>query len=332
MDPQVPIIDLAPLIQNTSQKSEVGKALKQACRTHGFFYVVGHGVSEDLQQKLETLSAAFFALPLEEKMQIRMALGGKAWRGYFPVGDELTSGKPDLKEGLYLGRETAADDPRVQAGELLMGPNLFPAALPELGPTILEYMAAVEQVGHHLMRGLALSLDLDENFFQQHYTTDPLTLFRIFHYPPAATSTASYWGVGEHTDYGLLTILKQDQVGGLQINSQGQWIPAPFVPNSFICNIGDMLERMTGGYYVSTPHRVLNASGQGRFSYPFFFDPNLDAQIEPLPLPKQQTSQQTQRVRWDGKNVMAFRGTYRKYLIGKIGQVFPDLMDEVQDQ
>ena len=193
---------------------------------------------------------------METKLGIRMALGGRAWRGYFRVGDELTSGKPDQKEGLYFGAELPADDPRVLAGTPLHGPNLFPARPEGLREAVLEYMAALTGLGHRLVAGLALSLGLEESYFADHGTREPLTLFRIFNYPPPADP--SLWGVGEHTDYGLLTILLQDDAGGLEVKSRSRWVPAPPVPGSFVCNIGDMLDRMTGGLYRSTPHRVRN--------------------------------------------------------------------------
>ncbi len=106
-------------------------------------------------------------------------------------------------------------------------------------------MAALTGLGHRLMAGLALSLGLEESYFADHGTAEPLTLFRIFNYPPPADPTL--WGVGEHTDYGLLTILLQDDAGGLEVKSRSRWVPAPPVPGSFVCNIGDMLDRMTGG-------------------------------------------------------------------------------------
>ena len=136
-------------------------------------------------------------------------------------------------------------------------------------------MAALTGLGHRLMAGLALSLGLEESYFADHGTAEPLILFRIFNYPPPADPTL--WGVGEHTDYGLLTILLQDDAGGLEVKSRSRWVAAPPVPGSFVCNIGDMLDRMTGGLFRSTPHRVRNPAPRDRLSFPFFFDPNFFA-------------------------------------------------------
>lgn len=257
----IPIIDIAPLIKNTDGKLDVAKQISNACREYGFFYVINHGIDEQLQYRLETLSKQFFALPVEVKNQIRMQLGGRAWRGYFPCGDELTSGKPDMKEGIYFGEELNDDHPSVKAGLPLHGANLFPDdnVVPHFKQTVLDYMASVNSLGHHLMRAISLSLGLDEAYFETNYTKEPLQLFRIFNYPPVKRKLQPdevLWGVGEHTDYGLLTILKQDLSGGLQVKTtDSKWIDAPPIYNSFICNIGDMLDRLTGGLYKSTPHR-----------------------------------------------------------------------------
>ncbi|MFK7922472.1 MAG: isopenicillin N synthase family dioxygenase [Bacteroidia bacterium] len=320
----VPIIDISALRKTHSDRQFVAQALHGACTEFGFFYITGHGVSERLQNQLEELSHQFFALPETEKLQIRMALGGRAWRGFFPVGDELTSGKPDQKEGLYFGTELGPEDRRVRQGLLLHGANLFPAQIPALRKVILDYMAAMKDLGHLLMQGIALSLGLEEDYFRQHFTQDPLCLFRVFHYPSVGERSVESpaWGVGEHTDYGLLTILKQDAVGGLQIKSQDQWLDAPVVPGAFVCNIGDMLDRMTGGYYCSTPHRVLNQSGKDRYSFPFFFDPSFDAEIKAVPIDRA-LGQRPKR--WDGADLDAFEGTYGDYVIGKVGKVFPEL-------
>lgn len=326
----IPVIDVRPLTSDQGDKKAVASALREACAQFGFFYVTGHGLDERLQARLETLSQQFFAQDTETKMQIRMTLGGKAWRGYFPVGDELTSGKPDLKEGLYLGTELSDDHPKVKAGIPMHGRNLFPENMPELKEVILAYMSAITRLGHQLMEGLSLSLGLEASYFAEHYTGDPLCLFRIFHYPSPKKEreTDPQWGVGEHNDYGVLTILKQDDTGGLQIKSKGKWIDAPVVPNAFVCNIGDMLDRMTGGYYRSTPHRVLNKASHGRLSYPFFFDPNFDAEIHPIPLAGIERPSDDKSERWDGASVHEFKGTYGAYILGKVGKVFPDLKRE----
>ena len=330
---RIPIIDVSPLVTRSDDQDATATAIRKACTTQRFFYVVGHGVSEALQERLEALSHRFFALDEKTKLTIRMELGGKAWRGYFPLGDELTSGKPDLKEGLYFGAELGPEDPRVRASVPLHGSNLFPEALPELGDTVPEYMAAMTNLGHALMRGIALSLRLAAEYFHDRYTAEPLTLFRIFHYPYVEPDpdAEEQWGVGEHTDYDVLTILKQDDAGGLEVRSASRWIDAPPVPNSFVCNIGDMLDRMTRGYYRSNPHRVRNTSGRSRLSFPFFFDPNFEATIEPIGLKEAPIAPDNRDQRWDHASVHEVQGTYGDYVLSKVSKVFPHLRRSEMD-
>jgi isopenicillin N synthase-like dioxygenase len=324
----IPVIDIHRLVAGEINRT-VAQQIHRACRHWGFFYITGHGVSENLQQQLEQLSRQFFAQDLQTKLAIRMALAGKAWRGYFPVGDELTSGIPDLKEGIYFGAELPEDHPMVRSHTPLHGQNLFPENIEGFRETVLEYMHQMTHLAHTLMRGIALSLGLEPDYFVNRYTTDPLVLFRIFNYPPfnASAPSQSLWSVGEHTDYGLLTILRQDDCGGLQIKVQSQWIEAPPIPNTFVCNIGDMLDRMTGGYYRSTPHRVRNQTGRDRLSFPFFFDPNFNAEVKAI---EQFTVMQDDKEeRWDHASVHEFQGTYGDYVLGKVGKVFPELRQEV---
>ncbi len=328
----LPVIDIRSLVGNSdsiqnSDAAKIAKAIGIACRENGFFYVTGHGVSESLQQDLEKLSKQFFSLDENEKMKISMKDGGKAWRGYFPVGGELTSGKPDLKEGLYFGSELSAEHPKVKAGVPLHGKNLFPEELPAFKKTVLQYMDVLTKTGHALMKGIALSLGLPAEYFHEKYTADPFILFRIFHYPAQTSTNSQQWGVGEHTDYGILTILKQDDNGGLQVKSKNGWIDAPPIPGTFVCNIGDMLDRMTGGLYRSTPHRVLNTSGKNRLSYPFFFDPNFDIRVQKIE--NLEPAHDDRESRWDKASVHDFEGTYGDYILRKVEKVFPGLRDEV---
>jgi isopenicillin N synthase-like dioxygenase len=321
----LPILNVGELVSGTGDRGSVVAALREACRECGFFYIVGHGIDEELQQRLEHVSREFFWQPLDQKMEISMSRGGRAWRGYFPVGGELTSGQPDLKEGIYFGAELDRHHPLVQAGTPLHGPNLFPAGIPDFRETVLTYMEAMTQLGHALMTGISLSLGFDESYFADTYTSDPLTLFRIFNYPARSTYNAAeyVYGVGEHTDYGFLTILKQDMSGGLQVKTQSHWIDVTPVPNSFVCNIGDMLDRLTGGLYLSAPHRVQHRPEHDRLSFAFFFDPNFHAEVRSLHIGAQIRDNKSER--WDHASVHEFRGTYGEYLLSKVSKVFPDL-------
>jgi len=317
----LPVIDVSPLVVGGDASAAV-ESIARSCRELGFFYICGHGVDPGLQARLEALARAFFAQPLEVKQRIAMARGGRAWRGYFPLGDELTSGKPDVKEGLYFGEELGPEDPRVLAGTPLHGPNLFPE-LAGFAETVLAYMQAMTALGQAVMRGVALGLELPADYFSASLTAEPLVLFRIFNYPPDAR--ADLWGVGEHTDYGVLTLLKQDDVGGLEVRTPAGWIDAPPIANTFVCNLGDMLERMTGGAYRSTPHRVRSSASRARLSFPFFFDPGWSARVQPVAVPDAARIATDRAERWDKSSVFEFGGTYGEYLLAKVAKVFPGL-------
>ena len=303
----LPVVDVGALVDPASgaaERAAVAAQIDAACASHGFFYVVGHGVPAALQEELDAAARDFFGRPDAEKSAIAMERAGRAWRGWFPVGGELTSGRPDRKEGIYFGAELPPDHPRVRAAVPLHGANLFPAEPAALRTAVLEWLDAMTSLGHALAAGLALALGHDAGWFDRHLTGDPLVLFRIFHYPP--DPAPDEWGVGEHTDYGLLTLLLQDGNGGLEVRGPDGWIDAPPLEGSFVCNLGDMLERMTGGRYRSTPHRVRNTSGASRLSFPFFFDPGWDAVIDE-----------------------ATGGTYGEYVLSKVARVFPDLHADV---
>jgi isopenicillin N synthase-like dioxygenase len=313
----IPMVDVASLDTSSGVAH-----LDDACRRVGFFYLTGHGIDV---APLEANAREFFAQPADAKRAIAMARGGRAWRGYFPLGGELTSGAPDWKEGIYFGAELGDDDPRVRSGTPLHGRNLMPAVPPGLGAAVLAHSEACTRLGHVVMSALGTALGYAEDAFRARYLADPLILFRIFHYPaPPAERAEQLWGVGEHTDYGLLTILAQDDCGGLEVRSHDGWVEAPPIPGAFVCNLGDMLERLSNGRYRSTPHRVRNRSGRDRLSMPFFFDPSFDAVV---PAPADFVDDEV--ARWDGQSVRAFEGTYGEYLVRKVSRVFPELHGEV---
>ena len=280
----------------------------------------GHGLSPDTVPRLEAQARDFFALPETEKARITMARAGKAWRGWFPLGGELTSGLADQKEGIYFGDELAGNDARVGAGWLMHGANLWPERPAELRVAVETYVAEVSRAAAALMQGVSLALGLESDHFAKTYLARPTTLFRIFRYPPSAPGG---WGVGEHTDYGLLTLMAQDRWGGLQVRTDAGWMEAPPVAGTLVCNIGDMLERLTGGRFVSAPHRALNVSGQERLSFPLFYDPDFDAVMTPAVEVGAMSDRRQER--WDGVDPKAFAGRYGDYLESKVGKVFPGL-------
>ena len=324
----LPIIDLSlPEVENTS-------ALHHALKNQGFLYVKNHGVPEELQSSLSDLSRRFFQLAESAKNEIAMERGGKAWRGYFPFKGELTAGIPDLKEGLYFGMEQDESHPEVKKGTPLHGPNLWSSSkeLVDMRTVVSSYMDHMNHLGNRLMQLTALGLGLEQEYFSDRYGDEPTRLFRIFNYP--YQEQAISWGVHEHTDMGFLTILLQDENGGLEVRSRGsdEWVSAPPIPGTFVINIGDMLELWTHGIYQATLHRVKNTSGNDRMSFPFFFDPSWHSKLKAIDqgllrgedlkgVPASTTR------KWDGTNIQSLSqdSTYGEFVWEKVRGVFPNL-------
>lgn len=311
----LPIVDPAD--------SDASARIDAACREVGFFAVPLDASLRPLRDEVIALAAEFFALPESVKARVSMAVGGTAWRGWFPLGGELTSGVPDRKEGYYFGAELPPD-PRP-----MHGPNIWPSHPAGLQQAVTAWMIAMEALGQRLLRLMAEGLKQSPDMFQSGLTAQPTELFRIFRYPPHPTGDTNTWGVAEHTDYGLLTMLATDGAPGLEINSHGEWIPAPADADLVICNLGDMLDRLTGGRYRSTPHRVRNHAGHDRYSLPFFLDPGWDAVVDPLEFDDEFDVSVAHQARWDKANLGEISGTYGTWLSAKVGKVFPDLASDV---
>lgn len=302
------------------------RAIDHACRTNGFFAISGHGVEPNARQRLIDAARRVFDLPVRQKEAVALAVGGTAWRGWFPLGGELTSGVPDLKEGLYFGREQPPDPLP------LHGPNVWPSAVPELRTEVLAWMDSMEQIGQRVLAAMATGLGLPADWFVRHLTGDPTVLFRIFRYPPhpvQAADAAVRWGVAEHTDYGLLTLLAHDGTPGLEVKVGSTWTPVDPDPDLLICNLGDMLDRLTLGRYRSTPHRVRNVAHHDRVSLPFFLDPAWNARVEPLPLDDGWVTPTERSDRWDRADLAEVHGVYGDWLLAKVSKVFPDLASAV---
>ncbi|WP_150301975.1 isopenicillin N synthase family dioxygenase [Pseudomonas profundi] len=283
----LPIIDLSPLRGGcASEASKVGGALRQACSHTGFFYVSGHGIEQALIERVFAASKAFFDQPLAEKHAVDK-LRSSANRGYEPLGGQtLEPGSlPDLKEGYYIGEEVPADDPRVLAGTFNTGPNQWPSDVPDFQPAMTTYYQALLGLSAQIMSGLALSLGLPSTYFED-FCTDPLATLRLLHYPPQpAKPLPGEKGCGAHTDFGGITILLLDDKPGLQIwnAASASWLDAKPVPGTFVVNLGDMIARWTNDRYRSTLHRVINTSGEERYSVPFFFSGALQHEVRCLP-------------------------------------------------
>lgn len=283
----LPLIDIAALQGgDATARTAVARALHAACSTHGFFYIRGHGIPVTLTDAVLAATRRFFDQPLAAKLALDKSQS-PCNRGYEPLqAQTLEAGAPpDLKESFYIGAELAADDPQVLAGRFNAGPNQWPAALPGFQPLMLDYFVRLHALGGVLVRGLGLALGLPPGYFDA-YLQDAAATLRLLHYPPQpANPQPGEKGCGEHTDFGGITLLLQDDTGGLQVRdaAQGRWIDAPPVPGSYVVNLGDLMARWTNGRYQSTLHRVINVSGRERHSVPFFFTGNPLHEVRCLP-------------------------------------------------
>jgi len=268
----------------------VAAQIGDACRNVGFMYLVNHGVPQSLIDDVFAVSKRFFDLPLETKREVAYLPGG--FRGYFGVRaedlDQFGKGKPgkkgDLKEGFDAGLEAGRLPLGCQSSATFHAANRWPKdPLPEMQILMDRYLDTLRALAERLTEAFALSLGLPQHYFQRAVSAPCINL-RVNHYPPRLDGEGI--GCGAHSDYGLFTILAQDLVGGLQVrNSVGDWVAATPLEGSFVINIGDMMQRWTNNIYSSTVHRVVDATGgrSRRFSIPFFFNANREAQIECLP-------------------------------------------------
>ena len=280
----VPIVDVAPLFGGSDAAARaVAAEIRRASIEVGFFYVRGHNVPLDLMRAMLMGAKYFFSLPGERKRAIKV---NNAHRGYVPFA-QTTLGrayKPDLKESLNFAFPFKPGDPYLEGGKPLIGLNQWPADEPVLQRIAEDYYAGVFELGQKLLEGFALALDVERGVFRDLYR-HPLVRARLVHYPPqGALDNEGQFGAAPHTDWGCITVLWQDDVGGLQVrNRSGQWIDAPPIEGTFVINIGDMLERWSNDLFVSTPHRVVNSSGRERYSIPIFYDPDFETVVECLP-------------------------------------------------
>jgi len=281
----VPIIDIAALRRDDPPgKHSVAQQFRNACMNTGFFYIANHGIAAALRAQLFAEAQRFFAQPLALKERYAI-VKGEGQNGYSGIGSQRfdLAMMADNKESMYMGVERAVDGASPLAGTPLHGPNRWPDVLPGWREAVLDYMDAMDELARLLLGGLALSLDLPRNFFAV-FMEDDMSALRLLRYPPHPTADPEREvGIGAHTDWGAVTILAQDGIGGLEIQlPSGAWIAAPPVDDTFIVNIGDMMARWTNDLYTSTPHRVLNRSDADRYSAAFFVDPRYNAQVECL--------------------------------------------------
>jgi isopenicillin N synthase-like dioxygenase len=279
---EMPVLDLTPLNEG-GDLTQLAKLLRDACVTTGFFYVARHGIPAAAIEGLFAATKRYYDLPMEQRLPHRM--DEKYRRGFMPQGINQHPGfAPDIKESYEIGVDLPLTDPDVIADLPLHGPNRWPAECPWLREASEAYFVETDALGRRLLRLFAASLGIPQDYFLQ-FCTKPMVQMRLFHYPPQPPiSEDKAFGVAPHTDYGMITMLVQDPIGGLELKKRsGEWVGAPFIPGTLVINIGDLFQRWTNDVYTSNPHRVVNRSGKERYSIPTFFNLDYSATVSCLP-------------------------------------------------
>ena len=286
----IPVLDMSAARQPYGSFSpEFIDKLREAAHNVGFFQITGYGAAPGQAAELLGLIKRF-DLPLEERMKLDNRLSPH-FRGYTRMGTEVTQGRADAREQIDYSpeREPVPDYPADQPYWLLQGHNLWPdEALPELKTAAMAWADLMSEVGMELLRGIAVSLGLPEDHFDEPFGDEPAWMGKLVHYVGGVVEAAGDQGVGSHADYGFVTLLLQDEVGGLEVLPPGttEWVPVEPIPGALVVNLGEMLEVATEGYLAATIHRVqAPPPGVDRYSVPFFWSPRLDAVIDPVPLP-----------------------------------------------
>ena len=276
---QIPIIDIGPL--RSGQNIEgVGQQLLAALKSIGFFYVSNHGIPEQVINTARAAARQFFAYPMARKNEVRV---NSSHRGFLAVGQAkmYDNARVDLKESFVWGLELAPDHPLFGSNPFLVS-NQWPEYYPSLQEDVYPYLEHCNACGQDLFKAFAVAMGLPANTFIQHFDA-PISRASMVYYPPQpATMGEAQFGVAPHTDFGCLTILCQDDVGGLQVETtQGEWVTAHPIEGTLVVNVGDVLQRWSNDIFRSTPHRVVNTSGRERYSLVAAVDPNFETLIDP---------------------------------------------------
>ncbi|EGC38487.1 hypothetical protein DICPUDRAFT_28539 [Dictyostelium purpureum] len=328
----IPIIDFKN-ISDTEGKKQIVKEIHDACKNYGFFYIINHCVEESLMEDLQRISKKFFLLPKDVKMKWKLGLVDKVQCGYYEVGSSQTYGI-DYKEGVYidLEREWHYKSPNYN------GKKIYPTQEEEIEYDIVGYRNIIEtyikrvsDLSDIVLQLISQSLNLPLEYFNTKKTVDLTVVLSMLKYPSFAKleyedentkkeDGNEKLGMGLHTDWGLITLLYQDEIGGLQVKAKDQFIDATPIKGSFICNLGDFIEIATQGYYISNYHRVLyNTTPHDRYSYPFFVSPEQDTPMEIIKGYETITENEN---KIQDKEFYDFRGTYKEYFENQMNNTF----------
>ncbi len=282
MPASIPVVDIGALYGNdAAAKKAVAARIGAACDDIGFFYVVNHNVPVETIDHAVAMADKFFKSPVSERLKVK---SDKNNRGYREVGDVVhRNGKPSARDNFDIGFPVTADDPEVKAGTPLYAPNVWPD-LPGFREALEGYYGETYKLGMKILEGFALYLGKEEAFFTRHFTK-PVADMVINHYWGTAGLHISDQASGPHTDHGIVTILWQDALGGLEVmGKDGNWISVTPLRGSYVINIGELMKRWTNGRFKATVHRVVHLQDKSRYSMPLFCNPNFRTIVDPRDL------------------------------------------------
>lgn len=278
----LPHVSLAEWDDRGTDRRAFARRVADICHEVGFFTLVDHGIAPSTIDEYMSMLQRFFALPEDTKATIEKVRSPHC-RGWERLGSELTDNRIDHREQVDLWSEGEPLDPRVEPPYLrLVGPNPWPAdhVLPGFRDVVSSWFQSMQHLAERLMEVLAVGLDLPADTFHRIFGEQTHSLLKLIHYPPTPEGEA---GVNGHHDSGFLTVLLQHEVGGLQVRTQqGDWIDVTPERGAFNVNLGEMLQGMTGNYYVATMHRVVSSAE--RYSSAFFHGPDLRTPLAPIEL------------------------------------------------
>jgi isopenicillin N synthase-like dioxygenase len=285
----IPVIDVGPAFNGGAAAVDaVAARVREACESIGFFYLAGHGVPEDIVDAAFAASREFHALPLEQKLALRINENNI---GYLPVNQSMQrhtdvhkATRPNFNESFFISHDRGPDHPDVVAGVPLRGRNLWPEGHAAMRATMVRYMTTMDRLGARLLPVLARALELPADWFAPFFANEAHITVRFLHYPPQDWDDEEQFGQGPHTDNSFITMLAREEVPGLAVRlPTGQWLAPPVIPGTFLVNLGNIMKRWSNDRFLSTPHGVLNDSGRDRYSIAFFYSPNPVSVLECAP-------------------------------------------------
>jgi isopenicillin N synthase-like dioxygenase len=281
---EIPVIDLKNFKFSDAEKAEIVELIGKTARDTGFFYIINHGIEPAAIDGIFETAKQFFDLPMDAKEEVSLKKSGYDFHGYLPSfhkGSD-TKLKENLQEAYQIHLEHPANDPLVVAKTPLYGPNLWPTEMPDLRDRMVTYQNKLRVVGDHLVHLFALAMGLPEDALDPYFKT-PTSMLRLLHYPPQQPDDSpERIGTRAHTDTGGITILSQDDVGGLEVMLKtGEWVGVPPKKYSYVINFGEVMSMWSDGIFAATPHRVINRYGKERYSVPYFANPEYHATFVP---------------------------------------------------